>query len=314
MPPRRRPSAEKRSTPQQNVIAHHLPGFLQYLKAECGLAKNTVRAYESDLIQFATWYGNHGPARPSQIRLQTLTEYIHDLHQRELAASTIGRHLVSIKMLFRYLVLESIVEKSVADSMNSPRLWQHLPRVLSPVAVERLLVEPGRYDRFPLRDRAVLCLLYATGCRASEITGLKLTSLFPGERYARCTGKGNKERIVGLNPVCISAVEAWIAGERSSLAGSRETPWLLLNSRGGQLSRVSIWAIVKKYATRSGCGSEVSPHTLRHSFATHMLAGGAEIRALQEMLGHASIATTQIYTHVEHSRIKAIHSQCHPRG
>ena len=314
VPPRRRPSTGNRVSPRQNVIAHHLPGFLHYLKAECGLAKNTVSAYESDLNQFATWYEDHGPARPSQIRLQTLTAYMRDLHQRELAAATVGRHLVSIKMLFRYLVLESIVEQSVADSMNSPKLWQHLPRVLSPDAVERLLSEPGRYDCFPLRDRAVLCLLYATGCRASEITGLTLSSLFPGERYARCTGKGNKERIVGLNPVCLSAIDAWLAGERPSLAGSSGIAWLLLNSRGGQLSRVSIWGIVKKYAIRSGCGSEVSPHTLRHSFATHMLAGGAEIRALQEMLGHASIATTQIYTHVEHSRIKAIHSQCHPRG
>ena len=314
VPPRKRPATDRLAAPKQNVIAQYLLGFLNYLEAECGLAKNTVTAYSSDLRQFAGWYEDHGPALPSQITLQTLTAYIGNLHERDLAASTVGRHLVAIKMLFRYLVLESIVEKSVADSMNSPKLWQYLPKVLSPDAVERLLAEPGRYDRFPLRDRAVLCLLYATGCRASELVNLRLSGLFLNERYARCTGKGNKERIVGLNPVCVLAIEAWLEGERSKLVGAGNAPWVLLNGRGGQLSRISIWGIVKKYAARAGCGSDVSPHTLRHSFATHMLAGGAEIRALQEMLGHASIATTQIYTHVEHSRIKAIHSRCHPRG
>lgn len=314
MPPRKRPRAANEAAVRPNVIAQHLLGFLQYLEAECGLAKNTIKAYSSDLRQFAGWYEDHGPPLPSQITLQTLTEYLNVLHERDLAASTVARHLVAIKMLFRYLVLESIIEKSVADSMNSPKLWQYLPKVLSPDTVERLLAEPGRYDRFPLRDRAVLCLLYATGCRASEIVNLRMSGLFLSERYARCIGKGNKERIVGLNPVCVLAVEAWIEGERSKLAADGDAPWLLLNGRGQQLSRISVWGIVKKYAARVGCGSEVSPHTLRHSFATHMLAGGAEIRALQEMLGHASIATTQIYTHVEHSRIKAIHSRCHPRG
>ena len=314
MPPRKRPRTESQTTVRQNVIAQNLLGFLHYLEAECGLAKNTVKAYSSDLRQFSAWYEDHGPMLPSQITLQTLTAYLNDLHSRDLAASTVARHLVAIKMLFRYLVLESIVEKSVADSMNSPKLWQYLPKVLSPDTVERLLTEPGRYDRFPLRDRAVLCLLYATGCRASEIIGLRMSGLFLDERFARCVGKGNKERIVGLNPVCVSAVEAWIECERSKLAGDGDVPWLLLNGRGCQLSRISVWGIVKKYAARIGCSQDVSPHTLRHSFATHMLAGGAEIRALQEMLGHASIATTQVYTHVEHSRIKAIHSRCHPRG
>lgn len=313
LPPRKRPIADRKPV-RQNVIAQNLLGFLHYLEAECGLARNTVKAYESDLRQFAAWYEDQGPALPSQIALPLLTSYLEDLHQRNLAASTVARHLVAIKMMFRYLVLESLIEKSVADSMNSPKLWQHLPKVLSPDTVERLLSEPNRYDRFPLRDRALLCLLYATGCRASEIVNLRLSSVFLTESYARCTGKGNKERIVGLNPVCISAIEAWLEGERSKLVGDGDAPWLFLNGRGTQLSRVSIWGIVKKYAARVGCSAEVSPHTLRHSFATHMLAGGAEIRALQEMLGHASIATTQIYTHVEHSRIKAIHSKCHPRG
>ena len=178
MPPRKRPRSESQATVRQNVIAQNLLGFRHYLEAECGLAKNTVKAYSSDLRQFAAWYEDHGPMLPSQITLQTLTAYLDDLHSRDLASSTVARHLVAIKMLFRYLVLESIVEKSVADSMNSPKLWQYLPKVLSPDTVERLLAEPGRYDRFPLRDRAVLCLLYATGCRASEIVDLRMSGLF----------------------------------------------------------------------------------------------------------------------------------------
>lgn len=314
MPQRKRPASGGGTTRRSNPIALHLVPFLHYLEAECGLAKNTSRAYESDLNQFATWYEGHGPESANDIVLQTLTGYIQHLHGRNLAATTIARHLVAIKMLFRYLVLENIILKSVADTLTSPKLWQYLPKVLSPDMVERLLNAPNRSDRFRLRDRALLCLLYATGCRASEIADIRMSGVFLDERYARCTGKGNKERIVGLNPVAISAIEAWIEGERSQMVGDGDAPWLLLNGRGRQLSRVSVWQIVKKYATRIGSGDGVSPHTLRHSFATHMLAGGAEIRALQEMLGHASIATTQIYTHVEHSRLKAIHSRCHPRG
>lgn len=314
MPQRKRPPSRGGAAPRSNPVSLHLVPFLHYLEAECGLARNTARAYESDLRQFAIWYETAGPSNPNDITLQHLTDYIQHLHGRNLAATTIARHLVAIKMLFRYLLLENILLKSVADSLSSPKLWQYLPKVLSPDMVERLLNAPNRSDRFPLRDRALLCLLYATGCRASEIADIRMSGTFLDERYARCTGKGSKERIVGLNPVAVSAIEAWIEGERSHMVGEGDAPWLLLNGRGRQLSRVSVWQIVKKYATRIGSGDGVSPHTLRHSFATHMLAGGAEIRALQEMLGHASIATTQIYTHVEHSRLKAIHSRCHPRG
>lgn len=314
MPQRKRPPTKSANAPRRNWVVAQLVPFLQYLEAECGLAKNSIKAYGSDLEQFAIWYQDKGPANPNEVTLGTLSEYLQHLHGRNLAATTIARHMVAIKMLFRYLVLESILEQSVADLMNSPKLWEYLPKVLSPDAVDRLLLAPTVGDRRPLRDRAVLCLLYATGCRASEVCNLKLNGVFLKERYARCTGKGSKERIVGLNPVAVSAVEAYIDHERGKLVGDGDSPWLLVNARGKQLDRITVWKIVKKYASRTGCAKEVSPHTLRHSFATHMLAGGAEIRALQEMLGHASIQTTQIYTHVEHSRLKAIHSRCHPRG
>jgi integrase/recombinase XerD len=314
MPKRKRPIADAATPRVNNTVAMHLLPFLHYLEAECGLAKNTVTSYESDLRQFAGWYEDNGPANPQEIQLKVLTGYIEFLHYRELAATTVARKLVAIKMFFKYLVLEGLILKSVADSLNSPKLWQHLPKVLSPDAVERLLNAPNHNDRYPLRDRALLCMLYATGCRASEIVNLRIGGVYLEERYARCIGKGDKERIVGLNPVAVLAVEAYIEGERAQMLNDADAPTLFLNGRRQSMSRVSLWAVVKKYAARVGCGSEVSPHTLRHSFATHMLAGGAEIRALQEMLGHASIATTQIYTHVEHSRLKAIHARCHPRG
>jgi integrase/recombinase XerD len=211
-------------------------------------------------------------------------------------------------------VLEGVLLDSAIELMSSPKLWQHLPKVLSTDMVDRLLSAPTIDDRFPLRDRALLAVLYATGCRASEATSLRLRNVRLDEGYARCVGKGDKERMVSLNPVARAAIEVYLQHERCHMSGPGGEDWLFVTRTGKRLSRITVWDVVKKYAARIGCSNTVSPHTLRHSFATHMLAGGAEIRALQEMLGHASISTTQIYTHVEHSRLKAIHRQHHPRG
>ena len=294
--------------------AIHLQPFLHYLEAECGMASNTVRAYRSDLVPFLEWFQLHGPSRLKDVELGLFTQYLRSLHERSLAASTIGRHLISIKMFFRYLVLEGVILESVADLLSSPKLWQHLPKVLSPEMVNRLLDEPCKEDRYPLRDRALLAMLYATGCRASEVTDLRLGDMHLEDEFARCVGKGNKERLVSLNPVARKRVEDYMTHERPELIGARWVDWVFVTKRGNKLSRIMVWKLVKKYAARIGCSRDVSPHTLRHSFATHMLAGGADIRVLQEMLGHASISTTQIYTQVEHSRLKAIHAKCHPRG
>ena len=315
MPPRKRPPAKSaQSKTSAYVESTHLPRFLHYLEAECGLSLNTVNAYRCDLQQFIRWCGVHGPNSLTEVDLKLLAGYLNHLHQRKLAATSIARHLVSIKMLFRYLVLEGVVLESTAELLNSPKLWQHLPKILSPNMVNQLLAAPTADDRFALRDRALLALLYATGCRASEITTLRLRDVQLDEGYCRCTGKGDKERIVSLNPVARSALEAYLNHSRAELVRLNDLDWLFVTKSGNRLSRIMIWKLVKKYAARIGCSRKVSPHTLRHSFATHMLAGGAEIRALQEMLGHASISTTQIYTQVEHSRLKAIHQQHHPRG
>ncbi len=288
--------------------------FGQYLRAECGLADNTVTAYSRDLTRFCEWYSEHGPSTFRELTVALFTDYLQVLHDRGLAATSIARNLVSIKMFFRFLMLEGVIEASVVDLVNSPKLWQYLPKVLSPDMVDRLLAAPSSHDAWPRRDRALLALLYATGCRASEVCGLTLRDVFVDEGYCRCLGKGNKERMVSLNPVARAALEAYLQHERLLVGSNDPAAPLLVSRRGQPLSRITVWKLVKRYAARIGASKEVSPHTLRHSFATHMLAGGAEIRALQELLGHASIRTTQIYTHVDHSRIKAIHERCHPRG
>lgn len=316
MPPRKRPVQSAASPVAKPADpTQYLTDFAHYLKAECGLSDNTLLAYQRDLRRFIAWYREHGPAKIQQVDLGLLSRYLQDLHDQQFAATSTARHLVSLKMFFRYLVLESIVPDSVVELVNSPKLWQHLPKVLSPEKVDELIASPSRLDRTPLRDRSLLALMYATGCRASEVCGITLRDIHLEEGYCRCVGKGNKERIVSLNPVARASIEAYLKHERPNLVKRDEAQESLLVSRTGKtLSRITVWKLVKRYAGRIGAGKGVSPHTLRHSFATHMLAGGAEIRALQELLGHASIRTTQIYTHVDHSRLKSIHEKCHPRG
>ncbi len=313
MPPRKRPVESNPQSSPTHPRAYFAP-FQQYLAAECGMSDNTIAAYKNDLGQFLGWLEVAKVISLQQVDLQLMSGYLQHLHEQGLAASSVARKLVSLKMFFRYLILEQAVTESTIDLITSPKLWQYLPTVLSPEMVEKLLSAPCREDRYPLRDRALMTVLYATGCRASEVSNLKLSDVRLGERYCRCLGKGNKERIVSLNPVAVAALEAYIQHERMKMVKARDQEALFVTRSGKILTRINVWHLVKRYATRIGCRQKISPHTLRHSFATHMLAGGAEIRALQEMLGHASIRTTQIYTQVEHSRLKAIHSRCHPRG
>lgn len=314
MPPRKKPVPGAIVPSSLGDPAAYLLDFLRYQEAEVGSAANTRKAYESDLTQFCAWFRRFGPGSVHAATLETFTHYLKHLHERGLAATSVARKLAALKMFFRYLVLEGVIRESVADLLSSPKLWQRLPTVISPENIDRLLVAPGKEERWPLRDRAVLALMYATGCRASEIANMTLRDLHIDENYCRCLGKGNKERLVSLNPVATAALRAYLEKERPRLLRSADESSLFLSGRGRPFTRVMIWHLVKKYAKYVGIARDVSPHTLRHSFATHLLAGGAEIRALQEMLGHANIATTQIYTHVEHSRLKAIHRKCHPRG
>ncbi len=291
--------------------------FLNYLNAECGMSENTIAAYRRDLEKFFQWNRENAKVSVHDISLQTMTAFLDFLQTQNLAPSSIGRNLVSIRMLFRFLMLEGIVAETTVDLVSSPKMWQRLPKVLSPESVDQLLEAPlGSVDRYYRRDRALLAVMYATGCRVSEVTNIRLSDMNLAERYCRCTGKGNKQRMVSLNPVAITAIQSYLELERPALASlsQQDEGWLFLTRSGNRMNRETVWALIQRYAARTGCGTEISPHTLRHSFATHLLAGGADIRALQEMLGHASIRTTQVYTHVDHSRLKAVHQKCHPRG
>lgn len=318
MPRRRKPPAGSRfARGEFQDPTAWLSGFVAYLEAECGMSPNTVAAYRRDLQKFFDWNRDTHRRTVHQVDIATLTGFLEFLQGSGLADSSVARHLASIRMFFRYLVLESILTESAVDLITSPKLWQRLPKVLSPDMVNELLAAPvGSLDRYARRDRAILAVLYATGCRVSEITGLRLTDLNLDERYARVTGKGNKQRMVSLTPMAVDAITEYLNLERSDMVRSRtvDEEWLFVSRSGRRMGRDTVWQLIQRYAARVGCGGDVSPHTLRHSFATHLLAGGADIRALQEMLGHASIRTTQIYTHVDHTRLKNVHQSCHPRG
>ncbi len=287
--------------------------FLEYLTGECRLAANTIAAYRRDIRRFQAWLGTR---TVGSLTIADLSDYVAWLHAAQLAPSSVARHIVALRMYIRYLQLEGIVQENLAELLGSQKLWQRIPQVLSPAMVTRFLAAPNRYDACWRRDRALVELLYATGCRVSEVSHLKMPDLHLAQRYCRCLGKGSKQRLVPLGRQAVAAVEEYLDHERGALAAraAAPPPWLLLSRRGGRLRREAIWELVKKYAARAGLPDSISPHTLRHSFATHMLGGGADLRQVQELLGHASIATTQIYTHVEQSRLKRVHSRFHPRA
>lgn len=287
--------------------------FVRYLRSECHMADNTVQAYERDLRRFFEWLGRR---RVSGLKISELADYPAQLIEKNLAPASVSRHLASLKVFFRYLQLEGVLNENPAELLGSQKLWQRVPVVLSAKEIERLLAAPRKCSPWWRRDRAVLELLYATGCRVSELSMMRPRDLRLAEKFCTCHGKGDKQRVVPLGKRAIAAAQEYLDHERPHLAARREpaSAFLLLSSRGGRLRRERIWELLKTYAAQIGCSSELSPHSLRHSFATHLLAGGADLRQVQEMLGHASIATTQIYTHVDHTRLKKVHDAFHPRA
>jgi integrase/recombinase XerD len=289
--------------------------FVDYLRSECHLAENSVAAYGRDIRRFQQWLSANQKAIPT-LNIRELSDFVGWLHDQQLAPASIARHIVAVRMFFRYLQLEGILQDNLAELLGSQKLWQRVPEVLSPGMVQRFLESPRPYDPYCRRDRAMLELLYATGCRVSELSHLKARDTHLAEGFCLCHGKGNKQRLTPLGRAARRAVEEYLEHERPALAAAAGTPpeWLLLSRRGRRLRREAIWELVKRYAVRAGIPSSISPHSLRHSFATHLLAGGADLRQVQEMLGHASIQTTQIYTHVDQSRLKRVHQQFHPRA
>ena len=303
------PAAATGSSPVQRQVA----SCLDYLRSECHLAANSLAAYERDLKRFCLWLSGRAVAKLS---VADLSDYMGWLKEQKLAPPSIARHIVTVKVFYRYLQLEGLAQDNPAELLGTQKMWERVPEVLTRGQVQALLTAPAAYDPFYRRDRAMLELLYATGCRASEVSHLAMRDLHLSERYCRAHGKGSKERIVPLGDAAISAIESYLSEERGRLAqrAGGSPPWLLLSRGGKRLRREAIWELVKRYARRCGMPDTISPHTLRHSFATHLLSGGIDLRQVQELLGHASIATTQIYTHVDPTRLKKVHRQFHPRG
>ena len=289
--------------------------FLHYLMAECGVSPNTLAAYRSDIARFIRWRKDNAPGPLKRLDIPDLVGYVDHLAASGLAPTSVGRHLASLSTYFRFLIFDERLTENVAKLLVAPAVWDRLPTVLGPISVEKLLDAPDTDTQIGRRDRAALETLYATGCRASEVVTLRPMDIDFRRGSARCVGKGDKQRIVPLGSRAREAIESYLSRDRPSLVSRcPETATVFVSSRGKPLSRVALWRIVTGHARAAGLPGGVSPHTLRHSFATHMLAGGADLRVVQEILGHASIGTTQIYTRVEMSRLLQVHQQFHPRS
>ncbi|MEC7566021.1 MAG: site-specific tyrosine recombinase XerD [Planctomycetota bacterium] len=304
----------QRKPTQPNTLSDVRPvaAFEHYLRTECHLAENSIQAYRRDIVRFNDWLGKR---KIANLSIRKLSDFVAWLRKQKLAPSSIARNIVSLRVFFRFLQLEGVLTDNQAELLGSQKLWQRIPEVLTPGSVRRLLEAPNRSDTYPMRDRALLELLYATGCRASEVSSLTLQDTHLDESYCKYDGKGGKQRLVPLAPQAVRAIANYMQYERPTLESEiTDCNCLLLSRSGKPLRREAIWELVKKYALRIGAPAAISPHSLRHSFATHMLAGGADLRQLQELLGHASIATTQIYTHVDQSRLQKVHKQYHPRA
>ncbi len=301
-------------SPKDDSIGNWIERYTTYLRTECHLADNTIQAYRRDLEHFREWLKGRSP---TVLKIQDLGEFVGFLTGRKLAAPSVSRHIVAIRMFFKFLQLEGAIQDSPAELLASQKMWQRIPSTISTSAISRFLDSPKPYDPIWQRDRAILELMYATGCRVSEVCDMLLNNVHLDEGYCLAEGKGDKQRMVPLGQRAIATVRIYLDELRPTLAKSKDiatVPWLVLSRTGKRLRREAIWELVKRYAIRAEIDPDVSPHTLRHSFATHLLAGGADLRLIQEMLGHASIQTTQIYTQVEPSRLKRVHSQFHPRA
>jgi len=286
--------------------------FLDHLFLECGLSGATVTAYKCDLTEFWGHLVAHD-VQPAEISMDHVQQHLVALHRRGLALNSIYRHLAAVKVFLRYLHAEGILRRDVAYLIEAPKRWRTIPDAVRIDQVAALMIAPLPEDCFYLRDRAVLELLYATGMRVSEVVDLSLERLNLKLGYVRCIGKGRKERIIPVGRLAIEAVGQYLNELRPKLLGHRHSTAVFLSRTGLALDRTNMWRLIRRYAQAAGIEVALSPHTLRHSFATHLLSGGADLRVVQELLGHADLATTQVYTHVEETALRRVHLQFHPR-
>jgi len=290
-----------------------ISSFLDYARVEKGLAANSVAAYRRDLAEFADFLQAHRK-RLKAARRDEIRGFLTTLYQRGLGARSVARHLVSLRTFFRYLVQERKVERNPTAEVQAPKFGIDLPHYLSGEEVDKGLAAPDPSTPAGPRDQAMLELLYATGTRVSELVGLRTEDLELNLGLLHCKGKGGKERLVPIGRSALRAVEAYLRGGRGSLMKKPGPSQLFLNNRGGALSRVGFWKILRKYGQKAGIVIGLTPHVIRHSFATHLLERGADLRSVQLMLGHSDISTTQIYTHVLKERLKQVYQSHHPRA
>ncbi len=292
-----------------------IESFLNYLVVECGLSDNTIKGYKGDLRNFSNYLQDEGIKQFQDLRAKMIVSFIEKEKQRGLSENSISRSLVTIKMLYKYMIMEGKISANPMSSVNTLKLQKHLPEVLHYKAVEEILRAPDCNDKLGIRDKAILELMYATGARVSEVASIKVSWINFDYGYIRCQGKGSKQRIVPMGAEASKSIRRYLQEVRPLLVKMEaDEPLLFLSRTGKKLRRENIWSIVKKYAIKAGIRSNISPHTLRHSFATHLLEGGADLRSVQEMLGHSNISTTQIYTHIDRKYLKSIHQKFHPRA
>ncbi|HZM25830.1 MAG TPA: site-specific tyrosine recombinase XerD [Gemmatimonadales bacterium] len=291
-----------------------IESFRDHLALEAGNSANTVEAYVRDIRRLAEFATSKGATEPAQVTRTLLRDFVFLLKDLGLSSATIRREISAVRTYFAFLLGEGRITDDPSDRLESPQRWRHLPEVLTVGEIESLLAAPHVDEPMAWRDRALLELAYGVGLRVSELCNLGLSDLVLSEGLVRVFGKGSKERLVPIGRSVIGAVSTYLHTLRPSLDRGKTEGRLLLNARGEPLSRVGAWGVVKRCAKRAAISKRVTPHTLRHSFATHLLEGGADLRAVQEMLGHADLSTTQIYTHVDREYLHSVHKQYHPRA
>ena len=286
--------------------------FLNYLSVEKGLAQNTLDAYRRDLAHYDAFLKRENVSDWDKVSRTHILKYLNAESKRGLESTSIARGLVSVKLFHRFLTKERYVQADITSVLESPKLWKKLPHFLTAQEMDGLLKMPDLKTPVGIRDQALLECLYATGMRVSEITEISVAHVYLDNKFIKCRGKGDKERLVPLGGVAVTACQAYLARVRPKM--KPKTDHFFLGRNGGGLTRQFVWQMIKKYARLAGITKTITPHTFRHSFATHLLERGADLRVVQELLGHSDISTTQIYTHVSGNRLKSVHAKFHPRG
>ncbi len=295
-------------------MEEYIDYFLNFLELERGLSKNTIVSSSNDLKKkYLAFLRKKGKKSWQEITKQDIQDFLFSLYKKAEPASVM-RYLAAIKMFHRFMVREGFLKSDPSNLIEFPKLWKKIPYVLTQFETKKLIETCNQNTNISKRDRAILEVLYATGMRVSELVNLKLKDLYLDIGFIKCKGKGNKERLLPLNEISKKKLKEYLEIYRSQILKNKTSEYLFINNRGKPLSRQSVWKMIKRYAQKAGINKKITPHTLRHSIATHLLEQGANLRFVQEILGHRSLATTQIYTHINKMKLKEIHQKFHPRA